>query len=60
MNTLIIFSKTYDSESLYDLVRDVQEAITEEYNPLMLNLPKDKHGFYPGRFKVAIVWEEET
>ena len=60
MTALIIFSKTYDSESLYDLDRDVQEAILEEYNPLMLNLPKDKHGFYQGRFKVAIVWEEDT
>lgn len=57
MDRLILFDKTYDSESLYDLGRDIEEAIDEQYNPVMLNLPKDRHGFSPGSFEVTIVWE---
>ncbi len=32
---ITIFQKDYDGESLYDLDRDVSEALLEEYNPVV-------------------------
>lgn len=55
-----IFEKKYDSESLYDLDRDISEAISEDYNPKMSRLPQDEHGFHKGTFTVSIVWNEES
>lgn len=54
-----IFEKIYDGESLYDLGRDMEEAIIEEYNPLISDIPFDENGMQKGRFIVSIVWEEE-
>lgn len=48
---MIIFDKKYDGESLYDLGRDINEAIEESYE-----LPQDEHGFILGKFKVTIEW----
>ncbi len=55
---MIIFKKAYDDESLYDLERDISEAISEEYNPKMGDIPKDEDGWMKGTFKVTIEWEE--
>lgn len=51
-----IFEKSYDGESLWDLGRDVEEAVSEEYNDKMKELPVDQHGFTAGMFKVTIEW----
>jgi hypothetical protein len=48
---MIIFDKVYYCESLYDLGRDIDEAIEESYE-----LPKDEEGFILGKFKVTIEW----
>lgn len=51
-----IFEKEYDGESLYDFSRDAFEALSEEYNPIIGDLPCDEHGFIKGTFKVTIEW----
>lgn len=51
-----IFEKKYNGESLCDLGRDVEEAVSEEYNDKMEQLPVDQHGFTSGYFKVTIEW----
>ena len=54
-----IFKKEYDGESLYDLSRDIAEAIDETYNPAAAEIPKDEHGFQKGTFVVTIEWKED-
>jgi hypothetical protein len=56
---MIIFKKEYDDESLYDLGRDISEAVLEEYNPKMGDIPKNEDGWMQGTFKVTIEWEPE-
>jgi hypothetical protein len=51
-----IFEKHYDGESLCDLGRDMDEAVSEEYNDKMRQLPVDEHGFPQGIFTVTIEW----
>lgn len=53
---MMIFEKTYDDESLVDLDRDVSEAIIDEFNPAVAQIPQDEHGFKLGSFKVTIEW----
>lgn len=52
-----IFKKEYDGESLYDLERDVVEALMEEYNSVIGEIPTDEHGFQQGTFEVTITWK---
>ena len=54
-----LFKKDYDGESLYDLSRDIAEAIDETYNPVAASIPKDEHGFQQGIFHVTIEWIPE-
>lgn len=54
-----ILEKKYDGESLYDLVRDVHEAFVSDYNPNIIEVPKDEYGLHKGTFKVTIEWSEE-
>lgn len=56
---MIIFKKEYDGESLYDLDRDVAEAVDETHNYSIKDIPKDEHGFQTGTFKVTIEWFPE-
>jgi hypothetical protein len=51
-----IFTKEYSDEELYDLERDVVEALQEEYNPIVAGIPVDKDGFRTGTFLVSIEW----
>ncbi|QZI85783.1 hypothetical protein CPT_Summit_132 [Stenotrophomonas phage Summit] len=56
---IVVFEKEYDGESLYDLDRDISEAMLEEYNDKIGQIPTDEHGFQTGKFKVSVVWEAE-
>lgn len=51
--------KSYDGESLYDLQRDVAEAIDSTFNEEVKQIPVDKHGFQQGKFVVSITWFED-
>ena len=53
-----ILSKTYDGESMCDIDRDVSECFDHHFNPDVVKIPVDKHGFPKGAFKVVITWEE--
>lgn len=54
---LTIFDKSYDSESLYDVGRDVAEALCADYNPIVESIPKCD-GFHTGMFRVIVEWVE--
>ena len=51
-----IFTQEYTDEELYDVERDVMEALDSKYNPIVANIPKDKDGFRTGTFVVSIEW----
>lgn len=54
----IIFQQSYDGESLYDLERDMSEAVDPKYNPLVKYIPTDE-GIPQGIFRVIIEWVPE-
>lgn len=56
---MIVFEKEYDGESLYDLGRDIAEAIDVTYNPIVEEIPQDEYGIQLGTFKVIIEWSKE-
>lgn len=51
-----IFRKDYDGESVYEVGRDVSEALIEEYNDVWKTIPTDEHGFSLGTIRVTIEW----
>ena len=51
-----LFKKTYDGESIVDVVRDISEAFDKDYNPPAAAIPQDKYGFQQGEFIVTIEW----
>ena len=53
-----VFGKNYSDESLYDLERDVAEAISDD-NETYMNLPRDEDGYCKGTFHVAIIWHAD-
>jgi hypothetical protein len=55
-----VFFKEYDGESIVDIDRDVSEAMLEEYNEKLKDIPKDKHGFQSGKFRISIRWLDEN
>lgn len=56
---ITIFSREYAGESIADIENDVGDAISEDYNGRMKEIPQDEHGLNTGVFTVTIVWEEE-
>ena len=56
---MLVFKKEYDGESLYDLSRDIAEAIDVTYNPIVEEIPQDEYGIQLGTFKVTIEWSED-
>lgn len=57
--TITIFSRKYDGESIVDMPRDVDEALDEDYNPDMKDIPFDASGFPKGFVKITIEWSPE-
>lgn len=53
---ILLHLKSYDGESLYDLSRDVAEAMDADFNPEVKSIPVDEHGFQKGKFVVSITW----
>ena len=49
----VIFTNDYSSETLPELMEDVEIALYRE------NLPVDEHGFTAGTFKVIIEWHPD-
>ena len=60
MKSITLLNKNYSDESLYDLERDIDESFYDEFNPELLDIPKDKHGFRTGTFSVSIVWHPDN
>lgn len=58
-NELTIFKKEYDSESLYDLGRDIHEVFDERFNKIVKQIPLEESGFHQGTFTVSISWKSE-
>ena len=53
-----VFDKSYDGESIVDVGRDVYEAFDESFNPVVKDIPQDRHGISSGIFRVIIGWCE--
>ena len=60
---MIIFEKEYDisyeGESLSDVGSDIMKCFETKFNPLVKNIPEDKHGFQLGTFKITVEWRAE-
>ena len=52
--TIKLFERTYDGESLIDH----EEHLYDLFD--LVTIPKDKWGFYRGKFKIIVEWEDET
>lgn len=53
---ITLLKQDYSDESSIDIERDVYEALSEDYNPLIKTLPKDEHNFKKGTFRVTVEW----
>jgi U3 small nucleolar ribonucleoprotein component len=56
MKTVLI--KEYDGESMVDMERDLSEALDENYNQVMRDIPKDEYGIHQGMFVICLKWIE--
>lgn len=56
---MIIFEKDYSSEELSDLGRDIYECFDSQFNPVVLDIPKDEYGFDEGSYVVRVEWVSE-
>lgn len=54
----VLFSESYDGESIVDVHRDFSELWDERFNPIMSEIPSEE-GFWQGSFKVTVEWIEE-
>ena len=59
MSTKVTFDKSYCGDEISDVYRDVSEAFEEPFNPVLLDIPKDEHGFQTGKFRIMIEWSPE-
>lgn len=55
-----LLDKSYSSEELCDVGRDVYEAFDENFTPAMVGIAQDEHGFHEGSFKIVIEWVPEN
>ena len=54
MKTVLI--KEYDGEALIDIVNDLSEALDENFNQVMRDIPKDEYGIHQGMFVICLKW----
>lgn len=54
-----MFEQQYDGESICDVPRDVHEAFSSTFNPVIRNIPVDEYGFQQGTFTITIQWSPE-
>jgi hypothetical protein len=52
---MIVFDRHYSEESLIDIDEDIRWALEKD----IAEIPKDKHGFRQGTFRVTIEWSNE-
>ena len=53
LRTVIVLDKSYSSEELCDVDRDVSEAIQDSD----LGIEPDEYGFHPGAFRIVITYD---
>ena len=58
--TITLIDKEYDGEDIYDTGRDIWEAFHEHFNPVVKDIPCDDLGFFKGKFKIKIEWNEDS
>ena len=56
----IVFTETYNGESICDINRDVSEAMDEHYNGAMKAVPVDEYGLSLGTFTITITWNGDS
>jgi hypothetical protein len=56
---MILFQKTYDGDSIYDVPGDVIEVFDIKFTPELGDIPVDEYGIQQGTFVVKIEWLEE-
>lgn len=54
-----VFGKNYSAESLYDLVRDIDEEVYDTPDSAYYSIPVDENGYCKGTFHVAIIWHAD-
>lgn len=52
-----IINKVYTAEMLCDLLTDIDDAI--DYADAEWGLDKDEYGFFKGRFRLRLEWEDD-
>lgn len=55
----VLLHKSYSSEALCDLSRDLHEAFDERFTPEAAGIPQDEYGFDKGSFEITLVWKAE-
>ena len=55
---MLLFEKEYNSESLFEVTKDIFELFNEEYNDDLKSIPTDEYGFAAGTFKLVVTYEE--
>jgi len=56
-DSLLLFEKEYDGESICDVSRDVYEVLSGDHNHSINQIPVDTHGIQRGIFTVRVDWE---
>ncbi len=58
--TISLLNKEYDGEDIFDAGRDVWEAWHKQFTPAVRDIPYDNLGFFKGKFKIKIEWNEDS
>jgi hypothetical protein len=58
LQSIDLFEKSYDGESIVDLSRDISECLDSDFNPIVNEIPEmeDSPGFWAGKFVVTVQW----
>ena len=56
--SLELLNKKYDGNSLYDLGRDVEEALDPSVNGRLSDIPYDTGNIMQGTITVTVTWDE--